>query len=120
MIGKSLIRLADQRSVKRPLRNAGLVSRDKQNGFALRVEGIGNAPNALVGLEAQLFHVCVIRAIQSVGPRTFQVRTEHGQKLNHCRELVLHRLGEGFKLRQKLFMKLDDPVSFKLDIPLMK
>jgi len=53
-------------SVETILRDPGLVSTNKENRPALRIEGKGHAPYAAIGIEPQFLHVGKVRTLQCV------------------------------------------------------
>jgi hypothetical protein len=85
---KPTVALRDQRPVE-PCRTAArLISGHQQQGLPRRIKGKRHAPHSIVSVEAQLFHVGMLRSIQRVHPRPTKLRTEMLQQL---------RLGEQFQ-----------------------
>jgi hypothetical protein len=54
-----LIRNAQQIALKAHLSGSALVTARQQDGFALRIEGVGYTPCASIGIKPQFLHVRV-------------------------------------------------------------
>jgi hypothetical protein len=66
------IRNHKQVAISSALSNSALVSCYQKDGFALRVEGKSDTPDTSIGIEAQLLHVGVARALQRIYLRPSQ------------------------------------------------
>src|SRR3984893_2549580 len=73
---KARISRCDQPPIKSPLAASALVARDQQDRSPPRIEGKRDAPYAALGIEAQLLHIGVLRAIERIDPRSAGGRTE--------------------------------------------
>ena len=94
MFVEPLVCLPDELFVKTSLAASRLVSRYQQNGTALGVEGECNAPDPVGGIEAQLLHVRVLRALQRIHAGAPELRPEGLQELGVGEQLVLNLLGQ--------------------------
>ena len=74
MSTESFISFFDQFAIKPLFAAARFVSGDKQNGFALGIERERNAPNAVGGGKAKLFHIRMTGSIKCVDMRALQLR----------------------------------------------
>jgi len=80
--------LLNQFPVKSLLIRAGFVSDDQQDCRALRVEGKGNPPRTIRGVEPKLLHVGMLRPVQRIGMGTAELRSEVLEQLAQRRKLV--------------------------------
>jgi hypothetical protein len=73
---ESTIGNLNQIAVKPFFRDSGFVATDKQDGLPLGIECECNAPWSIIGLEAKLLHVWVLRALQGIHLRPAKLWTE--------------------------------------------
>ena len=80
---------AYQLSVKASLARSRFVPRRQQDGTPLRIEGKGDSPHPVVGIEPQFFQVRMMGAAECINPRTSQSRPIRLQDFRMCQQLVL-------------------------------
>jgi len=102
--------LLNQFPVKSLLIRAGFVSADQQDCRALRVEGKGNPPRTIRGVEPKLLHVGMLRPVQRIGMGTAELRSEVLEQLAQRRKLVLRGFRQFCELRIELRMQKYRPL----------
>jgi len=90
MLVEPSIRNQNQIAIKSALSNPALVSCHQQDGLALWIECKGNTPYATIGIEAQLLHVCVARALQRIDLRPSQERPFLAEDCRQSNQYVLN------------------------------
>ena len=74
---QSPVRDRDQTPVERSFALSALVTGDQKHRLPLGVERESSAPDATPGIEPQLLHVRMLRAVQRVDPRSPCTGPEH-------------------------------------------
>ena len=99
----------DQSFVKPLLRNATLVPRNENNCLTFRVDSKGDAPDAIIGRKAQLFHVLELGARQCICMWSAQSWAINFQDASCRKQPVLHRIRKLIELGIELDVKNDGP-----------
>ncbi len=106
---ESSIRRRNQRVVKPPLADARFVSGSEQDGTTLAVKRERNAPDAAIGVKAQLFHVDIARSLEGVDGRTAKGRAELFEQLDAREQGILHCVRQVLKFSGKRRIQSHDP-----------
>src|SRR5260370_33930986 len=104
---KPRIGRCDQPPIKSPLAASTLVARDQQDRPPPRIEGKGDAPYAALGIEAQLLHIGVLRAVERIDSRAAGSGTEPLNDAGLRQQLDPYFAGQ----RQKLQLELRGQVN---------
>src|SRR4051794_17691786 len=112
MLAKSLVSFCDEVAVKSFLAAARLVSRNQKDGSPFRVEREGQAPDTVSRVKPQLLHIRVEGAIERIGARSAESRTELRQQQRMGSNSVLYFVRQRVKLGFKILVKLDFPVHY--------
>ncbi len=84
-----------------------LVTANKQDSRAFRIEREGDAPHAAVGAKTHFLHVRVFGAAQGIYSGTAEAWSKLLKQPDPCDQLDTHRLRQGASFERKLGVKLD-------------
>jgi hypothetical protein len=106
---KPVVGFSDELFIEPLLASAGFVTRDKEDGFALRVESESDTPLPSSRTEAELFHIGVTGIVQRIDMRTPQLRPELLEEPGVGEDLSPYVVGQFLKLWFELVANFDVP-----------
>lgn len=106
---ESGIGFSDQSFVEPFSAHVSPVTTTKDDRLTGRVKGEREAPDSVGGVEAELLHVGMLRAIERVRPRSAELRSELFEQLDVGQQLVLYLLVQCVKLLNELGVQIDVP-----------
>ena len=99
----------DQTPIKRPFAHSALVSGHQENRLSLGIEREGNPPYTTARIEAQLFHVRMLRPLERIHPGARRGRPEPLDHPSLRQKLDSHFGGKRPKLRLKPGREFNGP-----------
>ena len=107
---ETLVGFRNELPVKPFLLDSSLVTGHEKNGFAIRIKGEEDTPDAAIDFAPQLLHVRVLGSLECIGMRPTEAWTLSLEKtgLNQDRILDGHRTH--IKLHLEVIEEIDDPI----------
>lgn len=90
MSAKTIVCPFYQCFIETPLATSGFITRHKQNGVPLRVEGKSDAPHAICRIEPKLLHVGMARPFERIHTRTTEAWSERFKQLGMRKQFILY------------------------------
>ncbi len=105
MFVKSCIGTGDQLFIEPPLINTAFIAAHQQNRSTLCIKHKSHTPYTAIAIEAQLFHICVLRAFERIHCWPAQVWAEFLKELGVSEQLILECAIQRLKLGVKVIVK---------------
>jgi len=105
MFVKSCVGTGDQLFIEPPLIDTTFITAHQQNRSALCIKRKSHTPYTAITIEAQLLHICVLRALERIHYWPTQVGAEFLKELGVGEQLILECAIQRLKLGVKVIVK---------------
>ena len=103
------IGLRDQPAIEPPLTATGFITSAQDQRLTMRIKCKGKTPHTIGGIEPQLLHVRVFRAVERVHAGSAKLRPESLQQFHMGQQLILNLHSEIMKLRDEGVVQFHRP-----------